>query len=143
MPKVRAEWTGEYGLDKHEFYSAYHYAMQYKKWKDKYARLGANLEPKAVTYDGVSVQHSPGCGAVEAVAIERADLLEKMRKVIDAAKEADSEIWEWILKAATTEGATYYSLHNPADGSRPLYCGKKMYYDRRRKFYYYLWRKLA
>lgn len=144
MPKVRAGWKkGKYKLDRHEFYSAYHFAMQFNRWKERLFVLDNKSAAKATDYNSVNVQHSVDNNAVEDIAVERAELENNIKKVVDSAKESDPELWMWILKAATTEGVSYYSLSNPCDGSRAMHCGKDMYYDRRRKFYWVLWHKLV
>ena len=54
----------------------------------------------------------------------------KRQMIEQTARDAGGDIADYILKAVTTEGATYEYL-----AERGLPCGKHMYYDRRKKFY--------
>ena len=76
--------------------------------------------------------------ATEALAIRRAELEDKCKLIEQTAIETDAEIYQYIMQGVTTEYATYRylrdALHMP--------CGKNMYYDRRRKFYYLLSKKI-
>ena len=47
-------------------------------------------------------------------------------------------IYPWILEGVTTDYATYRYLRD----SKKIPCGKKMYYERRRKFYYLMSKKI-
>lgn len=61
-------------------------------------------------------------------------LEQNCRLIEQTAIEADSEIYQYLLKAVTQEGLTYGYLKMNMD----IPCGKKLYYDRRRKFYWLL-----
>ena len=141
MPKVRAGWQGKYKLEKHEFYVAYHYALQYNDWLIQYNLLGNGVE--GIKYDKDKVQTSPSGDTLEKTAIKRADIRDRMELVEQTAREADPVLYPWILKAVTNEGVTYNTLHNPSHPEdKQIPCGKNMYYAKRRKFYWLLSKKL-
>lgn len=125
----------EWGLQKHEFLSVYHYALQYPLWKDEYESLSGGLS--SVANDGMP--HAVGTSnPTESKAMRMAELSKKISIIEDTAKEAGGILAPWILKAVTHEEITYNYLRSIMD----IPCGKNMYYSQRRKFYYLLSRKL-
>jgi hypothetical protein len=66
-------------------------------------------------------------------AVARAQLNERIEMVERIAKEADDYLWYYILKAVT-ENLSYTYLKTKLS----IPCGKDMYYDRYRKFFWLL-----
>lgn len=58
---------------------------------------------------------------------------DKMTMLEQVAKDADRYLWQYILKAVT-EGLSYTYLRTKLD----IPCGKDMYYDRYRRFFWLL-----
>ena len=136
MPRVRAGYTGKYKLTKHEFYTAYHYALRYSEWKMEYNALA---DPStAIRYDLDRVQTSGGVDTTELNGMRRALLREKIERVEQTAIEADAELYKYILMGVTNEDITYDVL---ACKLR-IPCARNTYYDRRRRFYYLLAQKI-
>lgn len=136
MPDVRPINEDKYKISKHKFLQAYHFCLQYHEWLDE---LGKEI----ITMGAQSLDDMPkGKGetssATERIAIRRAELKRKCELVEQTAIEADPDLYPWILKAVTNEGASYKWLKSRMQ----IPCGKKMYYDRRRKFYYLLSKKI-
>lgn len=130
----KTSYTGRYKLSKSEFLYAKHYALRYKEWEKQYTALLDTS--RAIAPDGMP--HAPAVGSLtEEAAIKAARLSDKMKLVEDAAIEADPDIYVWILQAVTQEGVYYQTLQ-----TRGLCCGRRMFYERRRKFYYLLAQKL-
>lgn len=120
---------GEWVLTKHQFYTAYHYAMQYNEWKTE---LDAITFVSAISAD--SEPHGTGVGnPTEVKAMRRGRFSTKVETIRSLAAQAAPEISNWLLLAVTNEGVTYNYLRN-----RGMPCGKNYFYDRRRKFYYLL-----
>ena len=120
---------GEWVLTKHQFYTAYHYALQYNEWK---AELNAITFVSAVNND--PDPHGTGIGnPTEIKAMRREQFSTKVETIRALAFQSAPEIGNWLLLAVTNEGATYNYLHN-----RGMPCGKNYFYERRRKFYYLL-----
>ena len=72
--------------------------------------------------------------AIDAVPqIIKAQLNDRIEMVEKIAKEADDYLWQYILKAVT-ENLSYTHLKTRFD----IPCGKDMYYDRYRKFFWLL-----
>lgn len=135
MPRIRAEHKrGEYSLSKHEFYAAYHYALQYNEWKDRHDSI---IGLHSVASDGQPKGTKVG-NPTESQGIKAADLNSKMKIIEDTVSEVAPDIYKWLLKAVTNEGITYVYLSTVMQ----IPCGKKYYYERRRRFYYLLAQKI-
>lgn len=139
MPKVRAGWkSGQYSMEHHELYCAYHYALGYKAWQDRYNAL-AN-QSKGIAYDKDVVDTSPDPDGMINVVAQMVELKSKMDKVTDTVKEvcADTGMDEYIFRMATDERAKFNYLHD----IMLMPCGRTYYYELRRKFYYTLYHKI-
>ena len=119
-----------YYIPKHTFMIVYHYCLNYPDWKRQYA-------------DSVGLK-SPGGGggggigdptASQAIAV--ADLGEKIHMIEETAMQTEPSIYKYLLRGVTEEGMTFDQLK-----AQGMPCERKMYYDRRRKFYYALAAKL-
>lgn len=135
MPNIRPMNEKKYGISKHKFLQVYHFCMQYNEWKDE-------LAYKTDTVKGIQLSDMPkGAGygnATEDLAIRRALLCRNVELVEQTCMEADGELYQWLLKAVTNEGVGYTYLKE----FMGIPCGKKMYYDRRRKFYWLMSKKI-
>ncbi len=131
----RNVYRGRYKLTKHEYMKAYHYAMCYNLWADEYAALADTA--KAINYDDMPRGHDMRDVTAEA-AERRVELYRKISLIQDTVKEAEPSIAEDLLFAVTNEGVTFEYLQTV----RQMPCGKDMYYDRRRRFYYLLNKKI-
>lgn len=130
-PEVkRSEWK----LSKHEFYTAYHYAMQYRELKDKYKSI---LGLSAVNMDGMP-HGSNTTDPTYDQATKLEELSTRIKLIEDTVMETDPDIYCWLLKGVTTENISFNYLQMTME----IPCGKKYYYARRRKFYYLLNQKL-
>ena len=140
MPK-RNFYSGEYQISKHAFLAAVHYGLQYKDWLREYKTLLNGI--KAIDYTSDRVKSSQSTDLTYKLVSRRIELLGKMRKVEEAAQEADPFYMKWLLKMATIEDCTYALLKNPADKDiPPIPCERTKFYELRRKFYYLLSKKI-
>ena len=57
-----------------------------------------------------------------------------MQKIEQTAIEAAPDFYQWLLEGVTTDYATYRYLRD----AKGMPCGKNMYYEGRRRFYYLL-----
>lgn len=135
MGKVRMINEKKYNVSKHRFLELYHFCLQYNEWKDE-------LERKSDTMKSIEITDTPKGGgngdATANLAIRRTELEEKCKIIEQTAIEADPAIYSYIVKAVTNENVTYQYLKQVME----IPCGKDMYYDRRRKFYWLLSRKI-
>lgn len=134
-PNIRSTSLKKYDISAHRFLELYHFCLQYNEWQDE-------LKYKTDTVKSIEVSDMPSAhsnaDATQQLAIRRAQLTSKCELVEQTAIEADADIYPYILKAVTNEGITYKYLKSIMN----IPCGKDMYYDRRRKFYWLLSQKI-
>lgn len=117
--KVRAEISqkNKYWIDKHRHYELKHFCLQYPDWKKAYSDLHSAVTPLSITK------------RVEA----RATYSKNIEMIEKAAREADPYLYDYIIKGVT-EGKSYTYMKTVLG----IPCGKDMYYDRYRKFFWLL-----
>lgn len=130
---IRAEISmkNKYYISKHRHYELKHFCLQYPTWKKAYVECLDGDIPMSMV-DGVQV---PG-GVYDPMSTRartRAYYSKRIQMLEQVAKDADKYLWEYILKAVT-EGLSYTYLRTRLD----IPCGKDMYYDRYRRFFWLL-----
>lgn len=135
LPNVRNTSLKKYNISAHRFSELYHHCLQYNEWKDELRYKCDTVHSVEVT--GMPTSHG-NSDATQELAMRRAELSQKCELIEKTAMEADAEICQYILKAVTNEGITYNYLKSVCN----IPCGKDMYYDRRRKFYWLLSQKI-
>ena len=125
------EPTHKYWIDKHRYYELKHFCLQYPIWKNAYEDF-CNLSLPLSMMERVSTSNMPGDPTAKR-AMMRAYYAEKMHLIEKAAQEADRYLYEYILKAVTEE-LSYPYLKTKLG----IPCGRDMYYDRYRKFFWIL-----
>lgn len=131
--KIRPEISSKnkYWISKHRHYELKHFCLQYPTWKRTYAAIDElSMSPPMV--ERTSSSGRPGdptanCVLRKAYYLERISLIEKI------AREADRDLYLYILKAVT-EDLSYTYLKTRLE----IPCGRDMYYDRYRKFFWLL-----
>lgn len=122
-------------MSKEAFLQALYFAYRYQEFKDILEEMGDGS--KALSYDGQPRGTSAG-SSLEDLAIKRAKISAKIDLIESSVYEADPDLFMWLLKGVTSDSVGYnylhFQLHMP--------CGRNQYYDRRRKFYYILSKKL-
>lgn len=121
----------KYWIDKHRHYELKHFCLQYPKWKKAYADLN-ELSISLSKLERAGSSSLPG-DPTERCAMKKLYYSDKIRLIETAAIDADPDLWQYILKAVT-ENLSYTYLRN----SLSIPCGKDMYYDRYRKFFWLL-----
>jgi hypothetical protein len=121
----------KYWIDKHRHYELKHFCLQYPTWKKAYRDLDA-VGVSVSSIGRTSTTNIPGDPTGKR-AIAKAQLIERIEMVEQIAREADDYLWQYILKAVT-ENLSYTYLKAKLD----IPCGKDMYYDRYRKFFWLL-----
>ena len=121
----------KYYIDKHRYYELKHFCLQYNEWKKSYASCCEALIFTS-KFERFSTNTMPS-DLTAKYAIKRAQYAERIKMIEEAAKDADEFLYPYILKAVT-EGLSYTHLkmHNN------IPCGKDMYYDRYRRFFWLL-----
>lgn len=130
---IRAELSenNKYWISKHRYYELKHFCLQYPVWKKAYAAI--NDSPGSASIIEMSpcmnlVSDRTGRNAVlKAYYAERIELIER------TAYRTDHVLGSYILRAVTEE-LSYTYLHSKLE----MPCGRDMYYDRYRKFFWLL-----
>lgn len=121
----------KYWIDKHRHYELKHFCLQYPEWKRAYSEF-SNSSLSLSMIERIPTSNIPGDPTAKRVLLkayysERIEMLERI------AKEADGYLHTYILRAVT-EGLSYTYLKTKMG----IPCGKDMYYDRYRKFFWLL-----
>lgn len=135
MQNIRPVSEKKWDISNHAFYQTYHFAMRYKEFKDV-------LKYKTNTVGSPKFGDTTGSGATksatEELAIKRAWAKKNCKMIEESAKQADHQLYKYILKAVTEEGITYKYLKTVMN----IPAGRNYFYEKRRKFYYILYKKL-
>lgn len=121
----------KYWIDKHRHYELKHFCLQYPGWKKAYAEFDNPAVPLS-TIERVSTSNLPGDPTAKR-AVMKAHYAKRIELIEKTAKEADQYLYEYIIKAVTEE-LSYTYLKNRLE----IPCGRDMYYDRYRKFFWLL-----
>ena len=121
----------KYWIDKHRHYELKHFCLQYPLWKKKYKSI-SKMSVFTSKLDS-SPSNNELSDSTANHAINKARYSSKIDLIEKAALEADPVLYEYILKGVT-EGLSY--IHLRAKLNIP--CGKDMYYDRYRRFFWLL-----
>lgn len=128
-PKISE--NNKYYIDKHRYYELKHFCLQYNEWKKAYADCNESII-FATNIERQSSSNIPS-DITAKYAMKRAYYAERIKIVEKAALEADEFLFPFILKGVT-EGLSYTYLKTTLD----MPCGRDMYYDRYRKFFWLL-----
>lgn len=130
---IRAEISekNKYHIDKHRHYELKHFCLQYPSWKKAYADFD-DTSISLSTIESVPTSNMPGDPTAKR-AVMKAHYSERINLIERVAMEADRYLYEYILKAVT-ENLSYTYLKSKLG----IPCGKDMYYDRYRKFFWLL-----
>ena len=130
---IRADISekNKYWIDKHRHYELKHFCLQYPMWKASYDEF-SNPNLALSTIERVPTSNMPGDptakrAMLKAYYSERISLIEKI------AMEADRYLYKYILRAVT-EGLSYTYLKTRLN----IPCGRDMFYDRYRRFFWLL-----
>ena len=134
--KIRPELSKKnpYWLERHRYYELKHFCMQYPLWVKERAAIDGMVMMKY----GVSL-YSPDLSSNDPTA-KAADVrlfyTNRIEMVERAARETDPIIGSYILVGVTC-GVSYEALN----ARSKIPCGKDMYYDLYRKFFWLLSRE--
>ena len=131
--KIRAAISrkNRYWIDKHRHYELKHFCLQYPIWKRTYAAID-ELSSSLTTIGSVGSSNLPSDPTVKCV-MKKAYYLERISLIEQAAREADEDLYLYILKAVT-EDLSYTYLKARLE----IPCSRDTYYDRYRRFFWLL-----
>lgn len=121
----------KYRIDKHRHYELKHFCLQYPEWKRLYLEFSDSNVPLSMI-DKISTSNMPGDPTAKR-ALMRSYYSDKMALIERVALETDKYLHNYILKGVT-EGLSFTHLKTKLD----MPCGKDMYYDRYRRFFWLL-----
>lgn len=121
----------KYWIDKHRHYELKHFCLQYPLWKKAYAEFD-NDSLSLSTIENIPTDNTPGDPTAKR-ALKKAYYSKRIDIIERIAMKTDIYLYEYLLKAVT-EGLSYTYLKSKFD----IPCGKDMYYDRYRKFFWLL-----
>ena len=131
--KIRPEVSikNKYHIDKHRHYELKHFCLQYPKWKKAYREVD-DTNISLSTIENVNSSNIPGDPTAKR-AILKAHYSEKIDLIERVAMETDRYLFDYIIKAVTEElSYTYLKV------KMGMPCGRDMYYDRYRRFFWLL-----
>ena len=121
----------KYYIDRHRYYELKHFCLQYSEWKKHYASCNESAIFSA-NYEQARSGNVPS-DLTAKYALKKAYYSERINLIEQAAMDADEALYPYILKAVT-EGLSYTYLKNTLE----IPCGKDMYYNRYRRFFWLL-----
>lgn len=128
-PEISAK--NKYYIDKHRYYELKHFCLQYTEWKKAYANCNESII-FASNLEKTSSNNIPS-DLTAKYAMRRAQYGDKIKLVERLVKETDEYLYPYILKAVT-ENLSYTYLKAKLE----IPCGRDMYYNRYRKFFWLL-----
>lgn len=131
MPDIRAELSlkNKYWIEKHRYYELKHFCLQYPNWKAMLREFYGIENPKFPR-----VGFSPNVSDPVLWTVEKREVYHNKIDLVErAAKQTSDEVSDYILKAVT-EGLAYENLRL----MHGLPCGREMWYELYRKFFYIL-----
>ena len=120
-----------YWIERHRQYELKHFCLQYPQWKKAYIELEGYF--RSNNLNAVSSSYGYITSPVETIAESRLYFLDRMRMVEHAAEEASPDLWKYLL-IGVTEGLSYEHLKARLE----IPCGKDLYYDIYRRFFWIL-----
>ena len=132
----RNSYRGKYKMSKAQFLSAKYYALRYNEWVLEYKALCDTSQ--AITYSDMPNGSMNTNSAVEEAAIKAEAIHDKIRLIEQTAHDASPELAQYVLKAVTNYDVTFHMLKTLTD----IPCGKDMFNNARRRFYYMLYQKI-
>lgn len=130
---LRAELSpkNKYWIDKHRYYELKHFCLQYPEWKRIYSELENASVPLSLI-EHVNSSKLPGDPTAKR-ALMKFFYSERIKLIEQTAMDADPYLYSYIIKGITEE-KSYTYLKTKLD----IPCGKDMYYDRYRRFFWLL-----
>lgn len=124
---------GQYGISKKRLKELSGFCEQYPEWKEELEMRDSTLKSPQIT--GMPLSHNK-VDATGDLAVRRAMLQEKCKLIEETAKEANEDLYEYIIKAVCYEIAVPHLI---ARENMP--CGRSTFSDVKRYFFYLLSQK--
>lgn len=135
MSNIQNVSMRKYNISKYRFRELYYYCLQYNDWKTELKDKCDTV--RSVNITGMPISHN-NSDVTQKQAMRRMELQKKCELIEQTAIETDADLYPYILEAVTNDWVTYTYLLT----AKNIPCGKKTYYDRRKKFYWLLSKKI-
>jgi hypothetical protein len=124
----------KYSISTKRYRELFYFCLQYPEWQNELEFLTDSLKSPELS----GMPHGTEKSDTTAnLAIRRAELSKKCELIKQTALEADSEIYQYIIKNVTTDYAGYNYLRTVLN----MPCGREKFYKSRRRFFYLLDKK--
>lgn len=135
MSIIRSEISkkNKYWIDKDRYLELKHFCMQYSRWKSAYSELSSGYIPGGIKTGEKSTDISDPTANI---VLLMQSYSFKIEMIEQTAIEADADIYKFIIMAAT-DNIPFVLLKTKYD----IPCGKDMFYERYRKFFWILDKK--
>lgn len=120
----------KYWIDKHRHYELKHFCLQYPMWKRIYNEMDGfkgRSDNQSYTRSNIPSDPTGKYAEIRSLYLDKMDLIRRI------AFEADPDLASYIFRAVT-EGLSYTYLKTKL----AIPCGRDMYYDRYRRFFWLL-----
>lgn len=137
MPDVRPLNEKKYGVSKYAFLMAKAYGLRYDEWREELRNTQSHLPSQRTD---IEHRETDIADPTERMGQKRAELVTKIETIEDTVMEAvrgQEAMYPYLLKYVTEEGATYEQME-----ALGMPYGKTLFYEKRRKFYYLLSKKI-
>lgn len=131
MLRAEISQKNKYWISKHRYYELKHFCLQYPEWKKVYSEVSNENLPLSMI-EAMPTNNFPNDPTAKR-AILKAYCSDRIKLIEKTAFEADPCLYDYIVKGVTEERS--YTYLRTAMG---MPCGKDMYYDRYRKFFWML-----
>lgn len=129
--RAKISENNKYYIDKHRYYELKHFCLQYAEWRKAYSACNEAIIFGS-SFEKTSSSNIPS-DITAKYGMMKAHYDRRIKLIEETAKAADDYLYPYILKAVT-EGLSYTYLKSRMD----IPCGRDMYYDRYRKFFWLL-----
>lgn len=130
MPGVRHKRKSKrWWISEAESRLAYAYALMYYEWLAEYHALAGIVQQDKDTERMQSATERDG--------LRRQALAERLEMIDQTLIETDADLYQWLKMAVTSRGIGYDAM-----AGKGIPCSDTTFYDRRRKFYYLLSKKI-
>lgn len=137
MAEIRSNISrrNKYHISKYRYLELKNRCLQYTEWKEELALINSMKSPMIVPEH---IKNSEIADPTATLAIRRFTLNLRIKQIEDAVEEAEPAIASYLI-LAVTEGRSFTNLSAMLD----IPCGKDYYYDRYRKFFWILDKKVG
>ncbi len=137
MPDIRPINEKKYGISKYAFLMARAYSLRYNEWKEELRNMQAHLPSQRTD---IEHRKTGTTNPTEQMGTRRAELVTKIELIEETVEEAtkgQEAMYPYLLRYVTEEKTTYNQMV-----ALGMPYGSTLFYEKRRKFYYLLSKKI-